>query len=416
MKVIVLALLALLTLFNYHRFRDYRYPAFLASVLWLGVLTLYYFRPITVDSISVLTLLIFLVVVLAFTSGAELALLLYPAQLAIPARQPAIQPASPHHPRARIILLLISGVLFPFVLVKANAIAQQSGIGNWLVALRIETSDVGPSPYGVLGNASILSFVTTFLWGIEVGTEPKELFQYYCAIAVSVAYAILATGRTPFLLLCVPLLGISSMRRRLNWRKFSGVGLAFVFVFAIFAVILGKGGSLDSATSDNFASVQESLAQYAIGSIPAFDQVVRSDPTFQYGTNTFVAGTNVVRRFTGGPLISPIQGEVNVPFPWNVYTAVQPPFIDFGIVGVIVAFSAIGAMSTYCYTRAIKGDPLYLFYYSVSLFPLVLMTFTDQYFAPIGSWLKYVLLGYLYFRIGRKEHKEQRLPRVIDAS
>ena len=416
MKIIILALLALLTIFNYRRFRDYRYPAFIASALWLGVLTLYCFRPITIDSISILTLLIFLAVVLAFTGGAELALLLYPAPLAIPVQRCEVQLTSPHHPRARLLLLLISGALFPFVLAKANAIAQQSGIGNWLIALRIETSDVGASPYGLLGNASILSFVTTFLWAIEVGTGRKERLQYYCAIAFSAAYAVLATGRTSFLLLFVPLLGISSMRGRLNWKTFVGAGLAFLFVFATFAVILGKGGSLDSAIRDNRASVQESLAQYALGSIPAFDQVVRSDPPFRYGTNTFDAGVNVVRRFTGGTLISPIQEEVNVPFPWNVYTALQPPFIDFGIVGVVVVFCAIGAMSTYCYARAIKGDPLYLFYYAVSLFPLAVMTFTDQYFAPFESWLKYLLLGYLYFRIGRKAHKAQWLPRAIDAS
>lgn len=417
MGIIVLTLLALLTVFNYYRFRDYRYPAFLASALWLGVLALYYVSPIPIDSISVITLLIFLVIVLAFTGGAELALILYPGRLATPARRSPVQFVSPRHPRAKTALLLLSAALFPFVLARANAIAQQSGISNWLVGLRIETSDPGASsPYGALGNASILSFVTTFLWGIEVGTARKERFQFYFSVAVSAAYAVLGTGRTPFLLLCVPLLGISAMRGRLRWKTFLSAGLAFVFVFGAFAVILGKGGSLNSEVSDNFDSVKKSFTEYAIGSIPAFDQVVRSDPAFQYGTNTFVAGVNLVHRFTGGALTSPIQREVNVPFPWNVYTAAQPPFIDFGVIGVIVAFSAIGAMSTYCYSKAVEGDALHMFYYAVSLFPLAVMTFTDQYFAPFESTLKYLLLGYFYFKVRQNRQTSRHVVRTETGS
>ncbi len=406
MVMVLLAVLVLLTACNYVSFRDYRYPPFLASLLWLGVLTLYRFSPVVIDSISALTALIFLAVVLSFTGGGQLALLLYSRQ----SHPPCVQGpgTSTYHRRARVLFLLISLALLPVMLARANAIVQQSGVDNWLVGLRTETSDPGVSPYGLLGNVVILSFVTTFFYAIEVGKDCSERVQYYCSLALSGVYAVFSTGRTPFLLLIVSLLAISAMRRRLSWKTLAGATAVFAVVFAIFAVILGKGGDLDSSVSDNLGSVEESFFQYAIGAIPAFDQVVRSDPTFEYGKNTFLEGVNLTRRLTGRPQLSPVQEVVNVPFPSNVYTAAQPPFKDFGIVGIILAFAGVGAASTYCYLRAVQGDGLYIFYFALGLFPLTVMAFSDQYFAPAGSSSKYLLLAYLYFRTGPKMHR--RLP------
>jgi oligosaccharide repeat unit polymerase len=93
---------------------------------------------------------------------------------------------------------------------------------------------------------------------------------------------------------------------------------------------------------------------------------------------------------------------VDVPFSINVYTALHPPFKDFGIMGVIVAFAVIGAASTYFYLRAAAGEQLHVFYYSLSLSPLLFMTFSDQYFAPMLSWLKYAAAGYLYFSTAKR--------------
>src|SRR5579863_137428 len=185
MTGLVIVLIGVVALLNYLRLRDYRYPAFLASALWFGALTLYYFSPIRIDSISVLTVLVFLVLVLSFTGGSELALLYYRPKL-----EPApAEPRSSRHPRAKLVLLLTSVVVLPVMLHRANEIAQGSGIDNWFVGLRIElVSDSGVSPYGILAQLPTVSFIATLLYGIEARATLKENLQYYCSIAVSIIY------------------------------------------------------------------------------------------------------------------------------------------------------------------------------------------------------------------------------------
>jgi oligosaccharide repeat unit polymerase len=389
---IILALI-LLTLFNYRTCRDMRYPPFLASALWLAALTLYYLRPISIDSISILTPLIFVTVVLSFTWGGQISFFLHRRK-----SENIDGPTGPFKSRVKLILLVVSLVLLPAVFERANSIAMGTSLLDWFTALRVELTLNEQSPYGVLGNASILSYCITFIYAIELRDDWKEKLQYYLSLAISVAYAVLSTGRTPILLIVVSLMAIAAMRHRLKWKNAFIGALSLSLAFALFAVILGKGGNVESSVSDNLDSVRESMAQYAIGPIAAFDRLVRADPAFEYGRNTFLEGVNLVRRLTGFALVSPIQEEVNVPFPVNVYTAVQPPFKDFGIVGVVLAFGLIGAVSTYFYLRAVEGQELYIFCYSLILFPLFFMTFSDQYFAPVGSWIKYLLVGYLYFR------------------
>jgi hypothetical protein len=74
---------------------------------------------------------------------------------------------------------------------------------------------------------------------------------------------------------------------------------------------------------------------------------------------------------------------------------------DFGAVGVVLAFGMIGALSTYFYLKGLSGDRLHIFCYGLGLFPLLFMTFSDQYFAPMLTWIMFGFAGYLYFRKNR---------------
>lgn len=399
MLISIAILFAALTLLNYRTCHDARYPPFLASGIWLTVLVFYGLSPIPVYSISMVTSLVFVVALLAFTGGGQLALALSSPGTRTSEKTPV---ASSWRPRLKVLLLLISVVLLPFLFTKANLLADQSGLENWFIGLRVELTSSDSLSYGFLGNAAALSYFTTFIYAIEHGDELREKLQYYLSVLISFAYALLSTGRTPFLLVLITLMGIAAMRNRLGPKKIFVSTIVFVGAFAVFALILGKGGDLAASVSDNVSSVEESFAQYAIGAIPAFDQVVKRDAPLDYGKNTFLDGLNLLRRATGGRAISPIQEEVSVPFPTNVYTAIQPPFKDFGIIGVVLAFGVIGALSTYFFLRALSGDSLNIFCYSLSLYPLFLMAFTDQYFAPMLSWVKYLIAAYLYFGFGKR--------------
>ena len=245
----------------------------------------------------------------------------------------------------------------------------------------------------------MLSYFTTFVYAIERGNGKRERLEYYLSLVVSLAYAVLITGRMQFFLIIVVLTGIGSMRKGLSIKKLAAGAVVFLLCFGFFAISLGKGGDLQASWSENLSSIQESLVQYAIGPLPAFDRVVRTGASLEYGRNVFLDVLNLSRRLAGRPVISPIQEEVAVPFPTNVYTAIQPIYLDFGILGVALAFGLIGAASTYFYLGAIAGNRQFILYYSISLVPLLCSTFSDIYFAPMLSWLKYVLAAYCYFGI-----------------
>jgi oligosaccharide repeat unit polymerase len=401
MSALVLPVLLALTVLNYRTCRDLRYPPFLLSVLWLVVTTLYYFSPIPIDRIGFPTALIFVVVILSFTGGAWLAFLLHAPDSPVRDGEVVRSAGLSRHPRIRTLLLFASVCLLPLLIVRAMHIADQSGFENFLVGLRFDLLSEGSIGYGFLGNASILSYFTTFVYAIERSNSKRERLEYYLSLVVSVVYAVLSTGRTAFFLIIVVLMGIGSMRKGLSIRRLAAGAAVFLLCFGLLAITLGKGGDLQASWAENLSSIQESLVQYAVGPLPAFDQVVRTGAGPQYGRNVFLDVLNLSKRLTGRPPISPIQAEVAVPFPTNVYTAVQPVYIDFGILGVVLAFGLIGAASTYFYLGAIVGNRLFIFYYSISLVPLLYTTFSDIYFAPMLSWFKYLVVAYFYFGIER---------------
>jgi oligosaccharide repeat unit polymerase len=399
MSALILPVLLALTVVNYRTCRDLRYPPFIFSVLWLVVTTLYYVSPIPIDPIGFQTTLIFVVVILSFTGGAWLAFLLRGPGSPVRDGEVVRPVGGASHPRIRVLMLLASVCLLPILIAKAMYIAEQSGFVNFLSGLRDELLAEGSSGYGFLGNASMLSYFTTFVYAIEKGNGKRERLEYYLSLVVSLAYAVLITGRMQFFLIIVVLTGIGSMRRGISIRRVAAGAAVFLLCFGFFAISLGKGGDLQASWSENLSSIQESLVQYAIGPLPAFDRVVRTGASLEYGRNVFLDVLNLSRRLAGRPVISPIQEEVAVPFPTNVYTAIQPVYLDFGILGVALAFGLIGAASTYFYVRAVAGNRPFILYYSISLVPLLCSTFSDIYFAPMLSWLKYLLAAYCYFGI-----------------
>jgi len=317
---------------------------------------------------------------------------------------------SSRHPRLKKYLFIASVVLLPVMFAKANQLANQSGNPSWFIGLRNELLATDTRSFGLLANAFILSLFTTLVYAIELGEDRKERLQYYASILISFLYAALSTGRSPFLQIIIPLIAIAAIQKRLRSKTLLATALFVVAVFGVFVLVLAKAGDPEAPLSENLPAVQESFVEYTIGALPAFDQLVRADPRAEYGKNMLVATVNFVRRNAGHETEKP-DLVTEVPFPTNVYTAIRPPFLDFGIVGVVLAFGAIGAASSYSYMRAVQGEGLYIFFYSLSLYPLLMMTFDDQYFSPMLYWLKYLLAAYLYFRIRRK--REIKSPSVV---
>jgi oligosaccharide repeat unit polymerase len=401
--LVVLLTFGPLAVLSYRTFRDVRYPPFIICSLWLAVLCLYYSAPLEIDSISVLTFLIFLSMALAFTGGARVVVDLF-GEPSIVRRHSFKDLGSvgslARHPRVRRLLVGMTAILLPFATMRAFEIVSQSGYKVFFIGLRTEVLAEDSAGYGALGFASIVSFFTTFLYATELRGDKREKVWFYFSVFVSIAYAVLSTGRTTVFFILAVLLGIGSIRGRLRIRALLVSATVFLMFFVFFALATFKGADPSASWGDNALSIGESLLTYAEGPIPAFDRVVTESTPLSWGTRTFVGPLNIVRRLRGRARVSPIQEEVDVPFPVNVYTGIQPVYRDFGVVGVVLGFGLIGAAMTYSYLRALSGDKLHTFYYGLMLFPILFSTFSDQFFAPMVAWFLYGSAGYLYFRVG----------------
>jgi oligosaccharide repeat unit polymerase len=398
MSILVLLTLVGLTVINFRTCRDWRYPPFIMSAMWLIAMTMYYLAPIKFNSVGILTFSIFVTTIIAFSGGAQLAFFFHgtnPATLVRRSRRFA-RPAA--HPCLRKIFLAFSAAILPLTIAKAFQIVSQSGIDIFFWGLRQELLTEDTGGYGLIGYAAVLSYFTTFIYAIELRTGIKEKLQYYLSLSISLAYAVLSTGKTTIFFILAVLMGIALMQGRFKLRRLVVSVLVFLLFFGFFAFATLKGANPEAAWSDNVASLEESLLIYSVGALPAFDQVVRKDAPLSYGENTFIGVFNLIRRFAGRSRVSPIQQEVAVPYPINVYTGLHPVYRDFGIVGVILTFLMIGTASTYFFLRGLAGDQLHVFYYALVLFPLLFMTFSDQYFAPMPTWIMYGTAAYLYFR------------------
>ena len=415
MSVVILLALGGLTVANYWTCRDFRYPPFIMSALWLLAMTLYYIAPIELSRIGILTVLIFIATIIAFSGGGQLALAFHSRNSRIQATGSTEVAWPAAHPRLKKIFLIFSAAMLPLLVEKAFQIWSQSGSEYFFIGLRTELLAADTGGYGLPGYAAVLSFFTTSLYAIEPRNGIGEKLQSYLSLAVSLAYAFLSTGRSTIVFILVVLMGIAFMRRKSNFRRVVLTAFVFLLFFGFFALATRKGGNPDATWAENISSIGESLLVYEVGPLPAFDQIARADLPLGYGENVLIGPLNSIRGFAGMARVSRLREEVDVPIPINVYTGVNAPYRDFGVAGVVVVFFLVGGASTYFYLRGLEGDPLYIFCYAVSLYPLFLVTFSDEYFDPLNAWIMYGFCAYLYFRIGQSRQSKatlawQRLP------
>jgi oligosaccharide repeat unit polymerase len=412
MLIIILILLSILTLLNYYTCRDVGYPPFLMSALWLLVMMLYCLAPIPIYAISFVTALIFVVTVITFSAGGLLAL-----HSGIGSKDKVRENESwsgdPAHPRLKMLFLLATAVALPLAFYHANELMLQSGVDDPFIGLRMELGSEDIVGYGVvLNNIGLLSDFTTLLYAIEPRRNRSERVCYGISLLVSLIYALLSSGRLPFYMLFIALTGIALIRRRLTVTKVVASVLFLVLLFGSYAVLLRKGGDPDAPWSDNIAFIAESFFTYCLGGIAAFDQVVRGHAP-QLSVGAFSSIINVFYHLIGHRLISGVHPPVAVPFETNVYTALQPVYKDFGILGIVVVFALIGAVTSGFYVKARSGNRLCTLYYAVALFPLVIMVFADQYFIALSVWVRWLLAGYFYFCTGARFSREFPAPTGI---
>jgi oligosaccharide repeat unit polymerase len=287
-------------------------------------------------------------------------------------------------------------VALPFAYLRAITLAGGEDIFTVFgyIKLRSAMTQDGYS-FGLLGYFFILSYVISSLTTFSYRQGSAHLGRLALSVLVSLSYVYLGTGRTNILLLLCLLITplVISGAVRLKGILVSVLVLAGLIIFI--AVMTAKGISTDAGFLENIDSFSENLKGYTIAPFLALSKLVALEPNIDWGENTFRFFISL-QYALGISDIQPvplIRGYAFVPNLTNVYTAYDVYFRDFSYLGIFIP-PAFLIIHYWLYRKAIRFGGVWIFYYSASVYPLVMQFFQDQYFSLASMWFQ---LGVWYW-------------------
>ena len=372
--------------------RDPLSPSCVQPALWGVVLLVYLtvphpFRPLSLETVLLV-------------AAASSAFVLIGLSIS-----PRVINTDPHQTRfeataLKPILFWLALLGLPAFALRAISIANSVDLtDSMFVNLRLALTgeDGDARTYGVLGYLLPVSFTSVF---VELASSRRRGFgpSGWIALGVAICYALLATGRTTVFFLLIGLSFIALMQRRVSplnllWITMGLAGLAF---FGI-GVLLNKIGA--NSPNANALSAIDSISVYLLGGLAALDFSFHQSLAWELGANTFRAIMAVLKTIGLHVTVAPTLKEyVFVPEPSNVYTVFYPYVRDFGFLGAALFMSLLGAIHALLHNAAKRGDPRAIILSAISMYPLLMQFFDDQYFSLLSMWVSYAVLVSLCFR------------------
>lgn len=296
--------------------------------------------------------------------------------------------------RFRVVFLLQAFCLLvlPFAYSKAVSLGGGGLLEHSAYRqLRHELS-YGNVGYGWGSYVIILSFLLTSIAAVLKAHNRIGWAYLFVSIAVSIGYAFLSTGRTYVLLLTIlvvaPLFFLGKIR--LKGVVISLLGLFAAFLFS--AALTGKGASMDAKLTENISDFLINIRAYTVAPFIAFSMVVSGPIEFVHGEYSARFFLKVLEMLGLGQfnVVELVRDYKSVPDMTNVYTFFEPYFRDFGYLAVLVSFPVM-IFHVWLYLRAASGKKASLFFYCISLYPLTMQFFQDQYSSLLSTWVQFLV-------------------------
>lgn len=408
--ITLIVVLWCLVVLNWLRFRDAIYPGLLQSSLWAVVVSLFYVSQDDFLPVGETTWLIIGSGVLTFSIGCLLA-----TEGHVPFRSRNYLGALPMRlPSYSLVFVVVA--FLPFVIARAHALASggpfQSGFANLRYSLSSNVEGTGG--YGILAYLVPIAFFAAALQLLRIFGSPsrrqqRERLITLVAVTVGVLYGLLSSGRgILFMLLCIVFIipvVLRAVRPVRAFTLFLGTSLS---VFVALGVLTGKGGSVEASISDNFVSMARSMETYLLASIPAFDRLISIGSPYDNGANAFRTVFAILHSIGFEVRVDPlVQAFVYVPMPTNIYTVYQPYFMDFGLIALPLFQFVFGLIHGFFYRRAtvFQPHPLYVFLFSLSMFPLFTQYGGDAYFSLLSMWVQYLIYSFAFLVVFSRRTK-----------
>lgn len=283
--------------------------------------------------------------------------------------------------------VVLYGVASLFVLVKVYLILRGQ-LGGTVALPGIRQAFVSD----FIGPRTIFGWLRVFFFGVGMciyfvaHARSLSRWELLFVLLIGLASALLTTGRLYMLMLFVAVTALLYRQRIVTLRGVLGAALAFMALFFLVAVLLGKGTSGGGV----LRQVAWNAQIYLLSSVACLDNYV------QTGLQQIPGGAllpNSVRGLLDGfgvniPLRPPLMPFVSVPMTCNTYTAVFPLYHDGSLPGVLAGFLGIGLFHQILYKWNLSSEnPVAWYFYAVSLYPLCMSIFEDSYFSSPGFWI-----------------------------
>lgn len=242
------------------------------------------------------------------------------------------------------------------------------------------------------------------LLAISYESNGKRSVLFFLVLTGLMA-ALLTFGRTMLLLFFVSSGVVLYIQKVISKKLAVVIAIVFVILFFSLAYLLGKGGT-DGGWLDN---VLWNFQVYILGGVAALNHFVI---TGQPDIDGYLLVPNFLKEHLGllgsaGDVTPNVLPFVEAPFPVNVYTSLFPWYHDAGLVGIVLGFFTIGFGSMYFFRTRYRSR-LSLFIYSLSLYPVLMTVFEEQYLRAYTMWVLVFILFLLVFVSGKIERENFR--------
>jgi oligosaccharide repeat unit polymerase len=399
--IIFSAMLFTLAVFNYYIAGTYLYPPVIFSVFWAVLLFVLALSGNMFYSISHSTLFIYLMGALAFSAGA-----IVPVMMRRIKKPKAYNLKTIKNKYSDVIInigLIASIFVFPYYCFKLYQIASSSGFSNLWVGLRYATVYGGASIGWLTYFVAFVRFLAVFSY-IESKNVKSRKIRAYILIVLSLMYDLLSMGRTAAFSLILVLLGVKVvLEKKVSFKSILIFAIISFIVFAIPAVLLGKGGSIGNSLSENVRGVSNSLTVYLLGGVVAFDNVVKN-PGLYAGPiiTTFRFFLALLNRIGIGHYDLPrfVSMVTYTPSPTNVYTIYFSYFLDYGNMGIFIFLFIIGFFSSIVFINAyFKSSKISTFLYGMVIAALLVSNGGEAFFSALSSWLQAGIFLFFVYKL-----------------
>jgi len=301
-----------------------------------------------------------------------------------------------------LILFLLCGI--PMQIQSLRAEAAQGQGGTFFERARnagITAQRNGQAIEGMASGISIYFVSWTLFTAIMFMLERRDKTFWFLAF-LALLTSILTTGRTSLLQLFAALICTHLMtngRVRLwDALKVARIPLLLFGFFFLGLVFVNKNQQSQLYASGIAQIAGVFFVSYIVGPLAAFDAFLQNpgglgevpNHTFKFYL-TILAHLHLI-QYTPAPML---QEFVGVPYPVNVYTMYKDYVIDFGVSGALAAIAIIGFLHALLYRKAMTGSFLGGFLFALSMFPVTMAIFTDQY-SSLGNYTNALLFAAIY--------------------